>query len=214
MPPRSPTTRGAGKKATPQELEQRARQAVWTNEMSMIDTELDETKMALADALAAKGKLLSVADGEKLQTQIKLHETMRSQAVEEARDALKKCSAMALELATERAKCIALHEAAMRDRDSAGKLRLVLAPLMALVGDIYPELLPQVAAAGMPANAIPELVMDTTTPSVQPGAPAAAAAPVPATPKAAAPVPSQILESDSIATKEANAEVEQVLLAA
>lgn len=180
MPARSPTTRGAGKKATPQELEQRARQLVWTNEISMMDTELAETKAALADALAAKGKLLSVADAERLQTQLKQHETMRSQAVEEARDALKKCSDMAFELATERSKCIALHEAAQRDRESAVNMRAALAPLMALVGDMYPDLLPKVAAAGMNRNAKSEMVLETTNPSVQSDATAPSAAPAPA----------------------------------
>ena len=175
MPGRSPTTRGgAQKKATPQELDQRARQLVWTNEVIMMETELAETKAALADALAAKGKLLSVADGDKLQMQAKQHESMRTQAVEEARNALKKCSDMAEELATERARSLALHEELQRDRASAVKMRAALAPLMALVGEIFPELLPAVGIGGTPAISSPEVVGGAAAPV---SAPAAASAP-------------------------------------
>jgi hypothetical protein len=166
MPARSPTTRGgAQKKATPQELVVRG---VWTNEMAMVEAELAETQAALASELAAKGKLLSVADGERLQLQVELHEKMRAQAVEEARDALKKCSDMAQELATERAKALQLHEALQRDRASAVKFRAALGPLVALVGDIYPDLLPNVS--------VPEVVTSLPSSQARPSAPAAAAA--------------------------------------
>ena len=145
--------------------------------MSMMETELAETKAALAEALAAKGKLLSLADGEKLQKQVKHHETMRSQAIEESREALKKCNDMAQALAAERAKCIQLLEEQHREREATGKMRSAFTSFISLMNDVSPDLIP--AAATMPA------VAAVSSPSTTPPKIPEAVAPTPQSSEAA-----------------------------
>ena len=193
MPPRgSPTTRGAGKKATPQELVQKT---VISGEMNVMETELAETKAALAEALAAQGKLLSRAEGERLQNQVKQHETKRSQAMEESREALKKCSDMAQELAAERAKNIKLLEVQQREREQAEKMRTAFAGIIsALRGS---DLIPAATAEASVTSSAPNPA-NAPAPAIVPTATAPEAAPSPA-PEAMPDAPPTAIEEEVLA---------------